>query len=490
MDYNQAIEFLQSFPDSERGLPGAKPGRHLKMPLSTMLSLLEVLGNPQNNTKTIHITGSKGKGSTATFITSILNKAAFKTALFTSPHLHSYTERIAFDLKPVDQDIFAQGVSKLKPYIEDFDKQGHIISTFGILTALFFYLVSKASPPIDWQIVEVGLGGKDDLTNVFARKEAVVITPISLEHTAILGPTPAAIAENKAGIITPNCLTVLATQQDVEVKKTIKNICASKNAQLFAVDDLPIDHKILPQLQMPGDHQIANALTASTLARTLSQKGHKISEKAIEDGLSSAFLPGRFEVIATSVRASTTTIYSRTTNSIVKSDSDITIPIILDGAHNDDSARALATTLETVFPSKPVLFILGINQDKNLEDLWQALKNKACAIIATRSDSYRAVPPEEIRERLNAIDPNAQITCAKNIDQALEKTKSYLLDNNQNDSIICICGSLYLVAEAREILLGNQLQPTECSLQQLQSFHRTTNVIYKVVCRSTGKGFL
>lgn len=97
MNYEQAIAFLQSFPDSERGVPAGKPTRHLKMPLSTMLLLLETLGNPQNNTKTIHITGSKGKGSTATFITSILNKAGLKTALFTSPHLHSYTERIAFD---------------------------------------------------------------------------------------------------------------------------------------------------------------------------------------------------------------------------------------------------------------------------------------------------------------------------------------------------------------------------------------------------------
>lgn len=336
-------------------------------------------------------------------------------------------------LKPVSENIFAQGVSKLKPYIEDFDKQGHTISTFGILTALFFYLVSQAKTTIDWQIVEVGLGGKDDVTNVFTNKEAAIITPISLEHTAILGNTKKAIAENKAGIITPDCLVVLASQQDAEVKKIVKKICDDKNAQLLVVDDdLLANQKIPASLKMPGAHQIDNAKTAIALARALFHKGHKVSETAIKDGLSSAFLPGRFEII------------------------EIDVPIILDGAHNDDSACALAKTLEQVFPSKSVLFILGVNQDKNLENIWLALKNNACAIIATRSASYRAIPPEEINSRILASDPSAQIICAENIDQALEKAKNYLIGNNQRNSVICICGSLYLVAEARERLLARE----------------------------------
>ena len=263
MNYQQAIDYIQSFPDSERGLSGVKPSRNLKMPLSAMKEFLQGLGNPQNSAKTIHITGSKGKGSTATFITSILKAAGLKTVLFTSPHIHSYQERIAFDLKPISKEVFAQGIEYLQPFIDQFEKQGQPISTFGILTALYFHLVREGGslpagelvgadfvPPAgamdgrtccapanlpNWQIVEVGLGGKDDVTNVFEAKEAVIITPISLEHTAILGSSRSVIAENKAGIITPGCLVVLAPQADPEVVAVVKKICAQKEAKLIEV---------------------------------------------------------------------------------------------------------------------------------------------------------------------------------------------------------------------------------------------------------------
>ena len=143
MNYKEAISFLQSFPDLERGSTGskAKGDRYLKMPVASMRSFLETIDNPQNQTKTIHVTGSKGKGSTATFITAILQSAGYKTALFTSPHLHSYTERIQFDLQPITEELFAQGLTELKPYIDKFEKADNVFSTFGILTALFFYLV-------------------------------------------------------------------------------------------------------------------------------------------------------------------------------------------------------------------------------------------------------------------------------------------------------------------------------------------------------------
>ncbi len=230
MNYEQAITYLESFTDFERGFiaPQKQLGRNLKMPLSAMQRFLETIGSPQNGTKTIHITGSKGKGSTANFIASILHKSGFRTALFTSPHIHSYTERIAFDLQPIPETVFAQGITELKPFIANFEKTEEAFSTFGILTALFFHLVKNSKPLIDWQIIEVGLGGKDDLTNVFASKEAAVITPISLEHTAILGHSKLEIAQNKAGIITPGCLTVLSRQNDLGVETLIKNICREK----------------------------------------------------------------------------------------------------------------------------------------------------------------------------------------------------------------------------------------------------------------------
>jgi dihydrofolate synthase / folylpolyglutamate synthase len=423
MNYEEAIAYLQSFPDSERGSTGLKGGRNLKMPLAAMRSFLQTIDNPQNAAKTIHVTGSKGKGSTATFIASILQKAGFRTALFTSPHIHSYTERIAFDLQPISENLFSQGITELKPFIDEFEKQENVFSTFGILTALFFHLVKKARPAIDWQIVEVGLGGKDDLTNVFDKKEAAVITPISLEHTAILGSTRQSIAENKAGIITPGCLTILATQADRQVEEIIKSICQQKGSQFIssAAAKLPCP------IKMHGKHQIDNAQTAYALAQALKEKYRSITEDSIIEGLSSVSLPGRFEIFDTN--------------------------IVLDGAHNGDSALALAQTLEDVFPGQPVVFIIGVNEDKNLEEIFLALKSKAKKIIATRSDSYRALSPEEIRDRILICEPSTDITCKNNINQALVEANSHMTSN----TVICICGSFYLVAEARTILLHNRI---------------------------------
>ena len=475
MNYQEAIAYLQSFPDSERGLPGNKPTRHLKTPLSTMQLLLASMGNPQNRTKTIHITGSKGKGSTATFITNILQQAGFSTALFTSPHLHSYTERFAFDLQPISENEFAQGVTELQPFIQKFDEQGYALSTFSLLTALFFHLVSKAKPAIDWQIVEVGLGGQDDATNVFSHKEAVVITPISLEHTAILGESRQVIATNKAGIITPGCITILAAQNDPAVEKVISAVCLKHGADLITVSlasaasattasrsatstsiststltstpspisgSISTTTNISQPLKMAGDHQIANALTAKTLAYALAKKGHKISDQDIERGLSCATLPGRFEIFPIAPMRGVLPTHT----------------IVLDGAHNGDSANALANTLKSVFPGKKITFIIGVNQDKNLEDIWLSLKDIAANIIATRSDSYRAMPPDSVKERILSCDAAATVCSTNNIDEAFVKATelTQASESRKDQNIICLCGSLYLVAEARTRLLNDQ----------------------------------
>ncbi|MBP7578061.1 MAG: hypothetical protein KA794_15240, partial [Candidatus Obscuribacter sp.] len=206
MTYEEALSFVQSFPDMERATFGA---RGPTMGLPAMRELLARLGDPQLGTKTIHIAGSKGKGSTSTFVASILHAAGLHTALYTSPHLHDYTERFAFDMQAVEPDTFARGLSDIKELIDAEKAAGNnSISTFGVLTALFFHLVKTAAKPIDWQIVEVGLGGRYDVTNVFDSKEVAVITPISLEHVEILGKTQTEIAANKAGIIVPHCLTI------------------------------------------------------------------------------------------------------------------------------------------------------------------------------------------------------------------------------------------------------------------------------------------
>ncbi len=423
----------------ERGRTGAS------MSLDSMHLLLELLGNPQLKTKTIHVTGSKGKGSTSIFIASILNQAGYSTALYTSPHLHSYRERIAFDLEPIDEESFSKGVKQLAELLDAKAKE-HVgpISTFGLLTALFFLLV-KERTKVDWQIVEVGLGGRHDATNVFPTKELAVFTPISVEHAAILGKTPAAIAANKAGIITPGCTTIMSRQDDNGARETIHEASAKVHATIVDVEKEYRSERIQADLQgqsfkclraagedifktkMLGDHQITNATTAIAAIESLKLQTVLNDKSAIQLGLSAAGLNGRFEVVNS----------SRT--------------FVLDGAHNEDSARALANALHLYFPAQPIIFILGLNQDKNVDAIWKHLRGSGNLVIATRTDNARTIPPNELAERLKACDPAAQVKTALDASTALK-----MACEECSEAIVCVTGSLYLVAEARNLIGANR----------------------------------
>ncbi len=459
MNYQQAIEFLQSLADTERANPSTQVPL---MPLASMQTFLKHLGNPQQAARTIHVTGSKGKGSTATFIASILKSAGHRTALFTSPHLHSYRERIAFDLEPISELTFAKGVAELQEAQRKDDTMAELtLSTFGFLTALFFYLTSKHSPKVDWQIVEVGLGGATDATNVFATKDIAVITAISLEHTAILGQTTSEITENKAGIITAGCTTILGPQRDVAVPEVVKRVCQERNSTLVTVDEVykyegisnkaygqqfavtDKNHHSIYQLHMLGKHQIENATTAIAAVSALqspsthgSDHANKpqpiiIKESAIRDGLAHAYLPGRFEIFKPKNAKAPTTI--------------------LDCAHNQDSAHALARTIKETFSRRRCIFVIGVNQDKKIEPIYSELKEICKQVIATASTNPRAMPASDIESRLTAVDAKLKITTAKNVSEALSSASASASAND----LICFTGSFYLVAEAREAILAN-----------------------------------
>ncbi len=218
MEYDEALRYILSFTDMERGVQvSSSPAQSIE----SMRSLLARLGNPQMGRRTIHVTGSKGKGSISTMVDAILREAGFRTALYTSPHLHSFTERIAIDGLPVDEDVFARGIEAIRPAVEaEQAATGGNVSTFGILTALFFWLAREAGA--QWQVVEVGIGGTWDATNVFERVDAAIIGPVSLEHTHILGPTPEAIARDKSGIVKPGCVCILAPQRSPGVTDVVR----------------------------------------------------------------------------------------------------------------------------------------------------------------------------------------------------------------------------------------------------------------------------
>ena len=450
MNFQEALAYIQSFPDMERATFGA---RGPSMGLPSMKALLARLGDPHKGTHTIHVAGSKGKGSTCTFITSILHEAGLHTALYTSPHLHSYLERFAFDMEAISEDTFATGMSEIKDLIDAEKEAGNTtISTFGVLTALFFQLVKTAPKKVDWQVVEVGLGGRYDVTNVFDAKEAAVITPISLEHVEILGSTQTEIAANKAGIVVPHSLCILAPQQDpgariavgrrvheedaelidVAKKYKIKSIVADSAGQTFAVEgpNGPIEFHI----KMLGAHQVTNAITAVATIWGLRQKGLlDIPDEVIALGLDKAMLRGRFEVIESKGPDSRT--------------------IIADGAHNHESAAALAKAISSNFPNRKCVFVIGVNNDKNISAIWKELASLSKLVIATRSDNPRSMQPSQIAELLSdVVGEESQRDITQTVPEAITRALSVAAA----EDVICVTGSLYVVAEARQFLLAEK----------------------------------
>ncbi len=446
MNYVEAVEYLQSFPDMERGTHGS---RAPSMSLESMKALLRVLGNPQNGRHTIHVTGSKGKGSTSWMIASILTQAGFETALYTSPHLHSYTERLTVNMNHLSEERFARGMTEIHPVVqEQLNNGAGPFSTFGILTALFFHLASKSDPPIQWQVVEVGVGGRYDVTNVFDTKDVAVITAISLEHTELLGNSQSEIATNKAGIITPGCFAVLAPQRDPSVRSAIGRKCHHVGAALI---DVKRTYKIKPQKHtfegqsfilesmrgsgilhtpMLGPHQIDNAATAAAVATALMDRGVQITQKDIETGLANARIQGRLEILSGSGTGKPN------------------LPtVIVDGAHNHESAAALSHALRLMFGKPSCIFILGVNTDKNINAIWRELAGISRCLIATRSKNLRAADPDTIAQALH-VQAKSEIMITPNVGEAIEAALSMA----GKQDLICVTGSLYLVAEAREYL--------------------------------------
>ncbi|CAN5552028.1 folylpolyglutamate synthase/dihydrofolate synthase family protein [soil metagenome] len=443
------MAFLQAFPDMERATFGA---RGPTMGLPSMKSLLNRMGDPHKGTPTIHVAGSKGKGSTSTYIASILKAGGQQVALYTSPHLHDYTERIAFNSDSISDERFATGVAEIKDSVEaERDSGNSTISTFGILTALFFHLVKSAPTPVQWQIVEVGLGGRYDVTNVFESKAAAVITPISLEHAEILGSTQTEIAANKAGIVVPHCLTVLAPQKDAGARTAVGRRCHEVDSELI---DVGKKYKIKPisqdlegqtfsmeglganlelRIKMLGAHQINNAATAVATILGLRERGElEISDEAIIEGLSSACIRGRLEILSQAASG----------------------PIIVaDGAHNHESAAALAQAIKNVFDKKNCIFIVGVNTDKNISAIWKELAAMSKLVITTKSTNPRSMEPSQIAELLNVFEiDRPEVSVTQSVSEAIDKALAVAAA----DDLICITGSLYVVAEAREHVLDMQ----------------------------------
>ncbi|GBD24283.1 Folylpolyglutamate synthase [bacterium HR29] len=439
MNYDEALRYILSFTDMERGVQVSNsPAQSLE----SMRSLLARLGNPQEGRRTIHVTGSKGKGSISTMVDAILREAGFRTSLYTSPHLHSFTERIAIDGLPVDEDVFAHGLEAIRAAVEaEQAATGGNVSTFGILTALFFWLAREAGA--EWQVVEVGIGGTWDATNVFERVEAAIIGPVSLEHTHILGPTPEAIARDKSGIVKPGCVCILAPQRSPGVVEVVRERCEAVGAELVEVaasyraergEHHPWGQAFTVQgpggrhhLRTPllGWHQAENAMTAVATAEALAARGVPITPAAIAEGIARARIPGRLEVMGQRPL------------------------IVADGAHNAESAAALVRALREYFTWRRCFVVVGCTADKDVRGIGQALSRIADLLICTRFANPRAMDPYVLIQEIGFLGPAA--VAEESVAGAIETARHHA----REDDLIVVTGSLYVVAEGRAHVLGD-----------------------------------
>lgn len=448
MDYFAALAYLQRLVDewlARRGLAVRDENYVLRM-----RSLLHRLGDPHLCAPIVHIAGSKGKGSTAAMIAAVLSEAGYRTGLYTSPHLHTVRERLWVNKEIIGQRDFGRLVGELAPHLEAENSEGRYgrVTWFEAVTALaFLYFRERA---VQWQVVEVGLGGRLDATNVHDQKAACVLTPISLEHTEVLGDTIPQIALEKAGIIVPGTAVVMGLQRE-SAAEVFRQVCVERGAVLhevakecalapgpFAAEGQEFRLRTpygTYRLRIPllGRHQLENAATAVLTLEVLRTQGVAWNEQALRIGLDKVRWPGRTEVLKRRPL------------------------LVVDGAHNSDSARRLRETLRQYLGVSQAILVVGVLEDKDLAAIAEEMAPLAAYVLATRSQSPRARDAGQVATAFSTqgIPTSIEPSVGAAIDAALAIAAP--------EDTICAFGSLTVAAEAREHVLGlmpEVLQPS------------------------------
>jgi dihydrofolate synthase/folylpolyglutamate synthase len=402
-----------------------------------MEELLNYLGNPHQGIKSVHIAGTKGKGSTAAMIASVLSASGYKTGLYTSPHLHSPRERIQIDGKPITPEELVLMTQKIIPALSKPSSYG-FRTTFEVLTALsFLYFKERA---VDYQVVEVGLGGRLDATNVIQPLVAV-ITSISLDHTEVLGATLDKIAKEKAGIIKPRGI-VVSSPQPIEAQRVIQEVCrergakliqvgeeitwrclyVSKGGQSFEVKGLKGEYQLF--LPLLGEHQLENAAAAIATLEQLNDP--KITPQSIAKGLSKVSWEGRLQILQEKPL------------------------IIVDGAHNAYSAQRLREAILRHFPFQKLLLIMGASVDKDIAGMVRELSPLSPHVFVTTSKHPRAAPAEVLASEWErqGFKPCLSHSLPQAINQALSQA-------GEGDLVLAT-GSLFIAAEVIEYITGQR----------------------------------
>lgn len=434
MKYQETVAYLNSFINFEKELKF----NYKRLKLNRVRSILNILGNPQEYLKAIKIAGTKGKGSTANYISNILSTAGYKTGLYTSPHLYDFRERIKLNNKLITKKELIEVVAVVRKAIRKHLNQGGQKPTFFevyTICAFYYFYIKKT----DFVVLEAGLGGRLDATNV-ARGIISVLTSISYEHMDKLGKKLESIAFEKASIINNNSF-VISSYQRPSAMRVIRRMAKAKKAKLYVyrrdfncklekISNLKQSFSYhgfllnLPALKtsLLGEHQLENASCALAVIEVLAILGYKIDNMSIKRAIANTDWPGRLEIV------------------------DKEPYIVLDGAQNKASTRVLVKALK-IFKYKKLIVILGISVDKDIKGICRLINTAADSIIITKSFHPRAALPDVINECFKSIKRrDAEITYS--ITSALKLARRL---SKKDDLIIC-CGSLFVVAEARRLL--------------------------------------
>ena len=399
-----------------------------KLGLDRMQRLLAELEHPERSTHFVHIAGTNGKGSVAAMISSILLHAGCHTGLYTSPHLVDVRERIQVNGKMISPAEFAEITTQLQPHLKKLD-----CTFFEAMTALALTYFAKRNVKV--AVLEVGLGGRLDATNVVS-PDLCVITSISPDHTEHLGSSLEQIAAEKAGILKANIQCVMG-EMPSEAEESVKKRAASIGSPLVKAGDhckvsvlaetiygskfhLKIDHLFDDQIEIPlaGKHQVENAGIAATCCFVLSQKGAKISQQALKDGFKNVNWPARSQVVSKSPF------------------------VVVDVAHNLDSMNRLVDSLTTFFPNDKIVFVFGLLKDKNYKEITKLIAPLAEKAFVVQAKTSRALDKEKIAQEFAAN--GLTVSTEDSVGQGVKKALATYRDN----SVICVTGSHYIVGEA------------------------------------------
>ena len=416
--------------------------------LDTIKYLCDRFQNPENSFNTVHVAGSKGKGSVSRMISCILDKSGFKTGIYSSPHIIDFRERIETPEGFFPEEIYEKAIREMVPRIESILPEqlpgGRGLTWFELVTLFGFLCFRHAQ--IEWGVFEVGMGGRLDSTNIITPKISC-INVIELEHTEYLGDTVEKIAFEKAGIIKEGVPVLVAHQQYESVNEVFKKVAEEKHAQIYFVDDLisAMDYKINSMglmeiniesklfsrplhtvMPMLGIMQLQNAAMASLAVKLILQE---TDEKTIEKGLSNAMLPGRFEILHS-----------------VRNYPDVE-SLILDGAHTVNSINLTLKTLEEVFPDKKVNLLFACAADKDVQDMAPLFKDRFNHIFLTKPGNVKQSDIESAKNAFNEwkLDYIYEEDLSKFIPKVLKQTA-------RDKSILLVTGSFYLVAEVKKAL--------------------------------------